>query len=129
MTKELVISIIIVILIFIGDYTTKNYTKESVQTTIQDLKELRLEMMNEDITSQNMIDKIELIHQKWDDIYEKLAYYIEHDELEKVETELTGIKSYIDKEEYTEAVAEVDKSMYILEHIKDKSDFNLKNIF
>lgn len=129
MTKELIISIIIVILIFIGDTVTQNYTKESVENTIQDLKELRQEMMDENVILESTINKIELIHQKWDNIYEKLAYYIEHDELEKVETELTGIKGYIDKEEYTEAVAEVDKSMYILEHIRDKNNFNLKNIF
>lgn len=129
MTKELIISIIIVILIFIGDTVTQNYTKESVENTIQDLKELRQEMMDENVILESTINKIELIHQKWDNIYEKLAYYIEHDELEKVETELTGIRGYIDKEEYTEAVAEVDKSMYILEHIRDKNNFNLKNIF
>ena len=55
--------------------------------------------------------------------------YIEHDELEKVETELTGLRAYIEKEEYYEALPEIDKSAYILEHIKDKSALNLKNIF
>ena len=49
--------------------------------------------------------------------------------IEKVKTELTGLRGYIEKEEYSEAVPELDKSVYILEHIKDKTALNLKNIF
>ena len=55
--------------------------------------------------------------------------YIEHDEIEKVETELAGINGYIEIEEYKEAVVEIDKNIYILEHIKNKNLFDLENIF
>lgn len=131
MTKELVISIIIVVFIFVGNGITENYTKESVEETSNSLAELR----NEIIKNENEIDlqlaraKIDDIYEKWNNKHEKLAYYIEHDELEKVKTELTGLRGYIEKEEYAEAVPELDKSVYILEHIKEKTAINLKNIF
>ena len=131
MTKELIISIIIVVLIFVGNAVTENFTRESVDETKQSLSALREEIIkNEDEVDVNITkEKIDDIHEQWDSRYEKLAYYIEHDELEKVKTELTGLRGYIEKEEYSEAVPELDKSVYILEHIKDKTALNLKNIF
>ena len=122
---------IIVVLIFAGNALTGNYTKASVEETTNNLQELRTEMMKEDyeVNSEECIKKIDKIHEMWDVRYEKLAYYIEHNELEKVETELTGLRGYVDKEEYVEAVAGLDRSIYILEHIKDKLAFNLKNVF
>lgn len=131
MTKELIISIIIVVLIFVGNAVTENYTGESVDDTKNSLSDLREEIIkNEDEIDVNIAkEKIDKIHEKWDSRYEKLAYYIEHDELEKVKTELTGLRGYIEKEEYSEAVPELDKSVYILEHIKEKTALNLKNIF
>ena len=131
MTKELIISIIIVVLIFVGNAVTENYTGKSVDETKQSLSNLREEIIkNEDEVAVNIAkEKIDKIHEQWDSRYEKLAYYIEHDELEKVKTELTGLRGYIEKEEYSEAIPELDKSVYILEHIKDKTALNLKNIF
>lgn len=131
MLKESIISIIIVILIIFGDIKTQNYTVGAIEETTNYLLELRDIIIKED----DLVDidiakqKIDEIHEKWDKRYELLTYYIEHDELEKVETEITGLKSYIDKEEFSEALAEVDKSIYILEHIKEKNAFKLKNIF
>lgn len=131
MLKESIISIIIIVLIIFGDIKTQNYTVVAVEETTNYLLELREVIAKDD----DLVDidiakqKIDQIHEKWDERYELLTYYIEHDELEKVETEITGLKAYIDKEEFSEAVAEVDKSIYILEHIKDKNAFKLKNIF
>lgn len=131
MTKELIISIIIVILIFVGNAVTQKFTDESVQEASSILYELREEIIKdeEEVNFEFAKQKVDEIHEKWDVRYEKLAFYIEHNELEKVETELTGLKGYIEKEEYIEAIAELDKSVYILEHIKQKSNFDLKNIF
>lgn len=131
MTKELIISIIIVVLIFLGNSITENYTQESIDETTRNLTTLREEIIKsqDEVKVDIAKEKINNIYGQWNLRYEKLAYYIEHDELEKVKTELTGLKGYIEKEEYSEAVPELDKSIYILEHIKDKTALNLKNIF
>ena len=131
MIMELIISIIIVVLIFVGNFITENYTKESVDETTQNLSVLREEIIKKDdeIDIQLVKSEINDIYEKWNLRHEKLAFYIEHDELEKVKTELTGLKGYIEKEEYTEAIPELDKSVYILQHIKDKTALNFKNIF
>lgn len=131
MIKELIISISIVVVIFMGNAFTEKYTKKSVDETSKNLQKLREEIMKneKEVDVDYAKKKIYEIHEIWDRKNEKLAYYIEHDELEKVETELTALIGYIEKNKYADAVTEVDKSIYILEHIKDKNAFNLKNIF
>jgi len=60
---------------------------------------------------------------------ERFSYFLEHDELEKVDTEVKGLSSYIETEENNLALAEIEKSIFILEHIKEKNSFSLENVF
>lgn len=129
MYKETIICIVIVIAIVIGNVLTQNYTKESVEATSYLLNELKEEIKQEEVDQQEAKDKINDIHNQWDERHQKLAYYIEHDELEKVETNLTGVRSNIETAQYEEAVSELEKSIYLLNHIKDKNSLNLQNIF
>lgn len=129
MLKELLISVVIVISIIIGNGYTQNYTNDSIEETSNNLKQLRQEVIKDDINYDLMNEQIDIINSKWDIRHDKLAYYIEHDELEKVKTELTSLKGSIQKEEDSEALQQIDKSIYILEHIRDKNSFNLRNIF
>lgn len=83
------------------------------------------EEKNEELLSKNIENTLE----KWNNRHDKLAYYIEHDELEKVETYLTQIKSNIETKEYDTLIEKIDTCIFILEHIEDKESFSLKNIF
>lgn len=129
MTKELVICIIIVALIFVGNIVTQNYTNDSVYVASESLNKLRDELIKENVDLEISKQKINEIHDEWFKRHEKLAYYIEHDELEKVETDLSAVRGYIEVEEFKEAVVELDRTVYVLEHIKHKNIFNLENIF
>ena len=129
MEKELIICTIIVISIIIGNIITQNYTKETINITTQKLDELKSKITQEDILTEEVKNEILEIYDEWNKRHDKLAYYIEHDELEKVETDLTSLKSFIEVQEYKEAVSELDKTIYILKHIEEKNAFNLKNIF
>ena len=58
-----------------------------------------------------------------------MSYFIEHDELEKGETNLVGLNSFIDMRDEKEAVAELNRAIFVLKHIEDKNNLNLRNIF
>ena len=73
--------------------------------------------------------EISKIEKKWNEVHEKLAYYIEHDELEKVENNFTACKSLADTGEFNQAICELEKMKFVLEHITDKYSFNWVNIF
>lgn len=129
MHKEVIISIVIVVVIVIGNVVTQNYTRKSVEAISSDLNSLRQELNVEDVNKKEAKKHFDEIEKKWDNMQEKMAYYIEHDELEKVKTNLTELKSHTETEEYEEAINDLDKSVFVLDHIEEKSEFNLKNIF
>lgn len=131
MWKEAIICSIIIITILIGNQVTQSYSVETVEEITIKLEELKQEMNKEqeNINHEKINEKIEDIFNKWEERHDKLAYYIEHDELEKVETNLTSLKSYIKTNQYAEAVCELDKTVFILKHIEDKYVFNLQNVF
>lgn len=131
MWKEIIICIIIVTTIAIGNNITQNYSVESIETLTSKLGELKVEMKEkkENIDNAKIKEKANNIFNEWTQRYDKLAYYIEHDELEKVETNLTSLKSCIETNSFSEAVDELDKCTFVIKHIKDKYMFNLQNIF
>lgn len=127
MVKEVIISIIIVATIFFGDSVTQNYAKSTIEELSYNLGELRQEITAEN--KEKMKEKVGVVDDDWNRIHDKLAYFIEHDELEKVENGLVSMKSFIETEEYEESINELDKSVFVLKHIEDKNQFNLKNVF
>lgn len=131
MWKETIISIIIVVIIVIGNVVTQNYTVDSIEELSNNLSELKIELEKheENIEEENIKNKMNKLEENWHNRHEKLAYYIEHDELEKVETNIVALKSFIESNEYAEAVSELDKSVFILKHIEEKYDFSLENVF
>ena len=129
MYKEIIVSIVIIIGIVILNNITENYTKDSLEIMSKDFNEIRGELLKEDQQKESLLLKIENMKSIWDNRSQKLAYYIEHDELEKVDTYLTALKSNIETKEYEQAVENLDICEYILDHIDDKEAFLLKNIF
>lgn len=127
MYKELIIIITIIIAIIALDLITNNFTEATVTIFEQDLKQLRISLKNED--ELKTVNEINTIKEKWKVKYDKLAFYIEHDELEKVGTEFTKLSSYIDTKEYEEAISELDTVDFILKHIKDKEKFSIQSVF
>lgn len=131
MLKEIIICITIVTTIVIGNGVTQKYTTESVDEMVNLFHNIKTEIFEkkENIDINNLESEIDQLKDKWEKRHEKLAFYIEHDELEKVETNLTGLKGEIEGEEYGEVMSRLDQSVFLLEHIEDKYKFNLQNIF
>lgn len=132
MWKETIICVVIIITIIVANVITQNYTVESVKYLSEELDKIREEILNieNNENMENQIkEKIDKTVNDWEKRHDKLAYYIEHDELEKVETNLTGMKSFIESKEYADSLSELDKNIFILKHIEDKYAFNLQNIF
>lgn len=49
--------------------------------------------------------------------------------LEKVDTAIVQVKSFVENEEIPSAIAELETGKFVLEHIERKYKFNLQNIF
>lgn len=127
MYKETIICILIIILIIGLDIITQNYTKKSTMEITDCLSKLKDEIENENLENAKL--KIEELDNKWDNRHDKLAYYIEHDELEKVDTAIVQVKSFVENDDIPSAMAELETGKFVLEHIERKYKFNLQNIF
>ena len=129
MKKEIIITVIIVIAIFVTSFFTQNYTKKSISEINDKLENLKTNIMIESKNNDELMDEINTIYNKWEEKYNKLTFYLEHTELEKVNTELKLIKGFLEVKEENQSIPEIENCLYILEHLKDKQTFNLKNIF
>lgn len=127
MFKEIVISVIIVVSIVSIDIFAQKYTQSTTSEITHAFTELKNEMLEQD--EEKIDEKINILDEKWKQKHDRLAYYIEHDELEKVDTAIVSMKSYVETEDYSSAIAELDEGKFVLEHIEQKNAFNLENIF
>ena len=127
MYKELIIIIVVVFLIVGLDIITNKYTKETLQILSGDLKILREYILDEDKIKSE--EQMKIIKQNWEERYKILAFYIEHDELEKVETEMVKLQADIEVEEFKHCVSELETIIFILEHIQEKEEMHLRSVF
>ena len=129
MHKEIVICVVIILSVILVNAITQNYTKKSVEVMDEKLSNLEETIRNDEPDEEKSKEKMDEVMNTWKERYEVLAFFIEHDELEKVETELTDLRAQISVKQYEEAVSNLDKSIFILNHIKEKFRLNFKNIF
>lgn len=129
MLKEFLICTIIIIVILVGNTVTQGYSRDLIEGINNKLRELKQMIDDEEKKEEQIQVKKQEIEQDWEDMFSKLAYYIEHDELEKFARILENIKTYIEVKEYDNVAKEINEGIFILEHIEDKYAFNLQNIF
>lgn len=129
MKKELIICIVVITLVIVGNIFTQNYTKQCVSEINTELTDLKEKIGKQEKNEKEIENKVEEIKTTWDDMQERLAFYIEHDELEKIETQISLLKGEIEAKVYENTFAEIEKCIFILEHIADKTALNVKNIF
>ena len=107
--------------------TGKSFTEEQKNTKSVEAEEE--ENTKGILEKQNIEDEITKSSELWNKEYQTLAYYIEHDELEKVSEALVRAKANISAEEYSSAIENIDSCIFLLQHIEEKDKFTLKNIF
>ena len=127
MFKEIIISISIITSVVVLNWFLQDYTKNSIVKVKQELEELKQNLTEKDVSK--VETKMNQISKKWDSVHSKMAIYIEHDELEKVKTNLVALKGFIEAKEYESGISEINKGIYVLEHIAEKYDFSIVNVF
>ena len=127
MWKEIIIGVVILLMIFMGNYITQKYTTESVTNLNTQLKELEEKVKTGENNS--IINQMNELKSNWNERYKNLSYFIEHDELEKVETKLTAINGYIEADNLEEVRSNIQETEFILKHIEKKYAVIIENVF
>ena len=129
MRKELIITIIIVIFVIIGNCITQKYNKKCVSETTSQLEELKKNALDGEKDHNELAKMAQDIYEQWIKKNEGLSYYLEHDELEKVHTQIRKAEACFEADEVQNAIPEIEDGIFILEHIQEKQSFKLKTIF
>ena len=136
MKKEGIITLIILIVILIGDWAMQTYTHKQLGKVEDELRELKDNILAEekeeeetDSDTKPLLERTNRIYEEWEQKNKILSFYLEHDELEKVNTQMVLIKGYLEIEDAEESIPEIEEGLYILEHIRKKEEFSLRNIF
>lgn len=129
MFKEIGICIFIAIIIFALDTITLNYLEKAISETTDNLQEIKEKILENDKDDEEIQTLVNNAYDRWLDYHNNLAIYIEHDELEKVETDFSSLIGEIEVEDYDNASSELNKAIYILNHIEHKYRVSLDNIF
>lgn len=129
MRREAVITILILLAILIGEWLTQSYSKKTLSGVQGSLKELKEQILSSEMEVTELIDKTNQIYEKWEEDNQLLSYYLEHNELEKVNTQIVLVKGFLESDTPGDAIPEIEEGIYILEHIKEKEKLSIKNVF
>lgn len=129
MYKEVIISIVIAVVIFGLNYITQNYTEYSLSQIKERLDNTREELIKEQPDYAIASKKAEETLNRWEELDDTIALYIEHAEIEKIKTAIISMQSFIEMKDDSQAVDSIDRCNYILENVKQREQFSIDNIF
>lgn len=127
--KEITIIILILIIIFGGALYTQNFLNNTADMLVSKLEILKTELENKNGEQQSLEKQTDDIYGEWEDINEKWSIVVLHDEIDLIETSLIRMKSKIKTGNLDESMEDLDTSIFLLKHIKEKEKTSLKNIF
>lgn len=127
--KEIIIIISILIIIFAGSIIIQMYLNKTSALLIDKLENIKSDIENEKFDREKVSKKAEEMYSEWEKINEKWSVIILHDEIDLIETALIKMKAEIKSGEIEDSMAEIDTSIFLLNHIKEKEKTSLKNIF
>lgn len=128
MIRDIFIITIIIISVIIGTIYTQNLLGENTDVLLKELGKLETNI-NENMQKEEIDKNASDIYSKWREISEKWSIIVDHQEIDLIEKALISVKSTIETEEYSRSLQKIQESKYLIGHIKEKEELNIKNIF
>ncbi len=127
--KQIIIIIVILIIIFAGAYLSQKFLDDTTASLVSKLEELKMNIEDNKEDDKMIKEKTDEIYKEWRDMSEKWSVIVLHNELDLIETSLIKVKSKIKIGNLDESIEDIDTSIFLLNHIKEKEKTSLKNIF
>ncbi len=127
--KQVIIILIILIIIFGGAMYVQNFLNDTSDMLVSKLENLKTNLEVGDVNQNKLQEETDQIYLEWQDINERWSVIVLHDEIDLIETSLIRMKSKIETKNLDESMEDIDTSIFLLKHIKEKEKTSLKNIF
>lgn len=123
MRKIFITSIVIIVVVIISDFTIKKNIYNDFDYIVSVLN--RIYTQEDNISKMREIDDLDTFIKSNNII---MAFYIDHEEIEKIKGQLEIIKAGIQESDNSFLYEEIKRTIFIIEHLKEKIEFNLENI-
>ena len=131
MIKEIIIIIVIIIVIVGLNYYTQTYLEKTSDDLTEKLIDLKkgIEIVKQTNDTEKIKEQSEEIKEQWDKQENTWSLLIKHEELDLIQISILKVKAGIENNALADSLLEIDQSIFLIGHIKEKDSFQLKNIF
>jgi len=130
--KEIIVITIIVIIIVGSGIGIQNYLSKTSQDLNIKLEEFKSELetaKKQEKNTEKLNQLIEEIEKEWEQMNKTWSSIILHEELDNIEMSILELKACINSENLKDALTEIDKTIFLVGHIKEREALKWKNIF
>ena len=125
--KEYFIILIILFLVIYINYLTDKDLKEQISWMRDGISSIENNINEEN--KDKAKKEFEELHNKWSDITEHLELFVDHNELEKISSDIIKIDVNLKVDENEELIENIYDLQFMLDHIEQKNKLNLRNFF
>lgn len=129
--KTLIIAIVIVIIVIILDIIFENYSKNSIQKVNKNIDKLYtiFEDEKENYDSKKLEKLAINARKEWKKREDILSCFIEHDEIEKINSKLDVLYVQIKNEVWMDAKTTTSEVKRLIKYLEGKYELSVQNIF
>lgn len=123
--RDTAIIILIIVIVIIGNIISQNILKNDSEKIIQNLEELKTNLEDKEYSTK----KVEELYDLWEETENKWSIIVIHQELDLIKNAILLVKSSIEIGDIQFCYEQIENSISLVGHIKDKGAIELKNIF
>lgn len=125
--KKIIVSLSIFVVMIIGMIFSIQYLNK-VCKDLEDISSSIETYINEDNMNKAYETSLSLT-KKWKKYSESISIFVNHQEIDNIETELSKIPQYIKEDSKEESLASVRVLAFFLNHVKNMEKITIQNIF
>ena len=123
--KEIILLVIIFSLITLLEMITE----KNLNDNLKEINNMLNKIENEIRLSEYKEDDAKEIFYVWKKIYDVLALYIKHDDLDYITIEIVKLKINIQNKNKNQCLKNIEEIKFLVDNLNQKNKFDLKNIF
>ncbi len=130
MVKKWIVVLSIITLLAVGCTLEYNFVNREFQTLEQKLETYKtmLDQTEDHVATAENVAYIDDVHTYWHEKNKVLKSLIWHTGLKDIEVGMARIKTYVEEDDYTEALTELESLIYYITHYADDFKLSIENI-
>ena len=122
--KDVIIIVLIIIVVIAGNIISQKMLKDDSEKIIE-----KLEILKQELNNQQALSLAEEINKLWEETENKWSIIIFHQELDSIKTSIIAVKSSLESGDISYSYQQIENSIFLVGHIKEKWSLKWKNVF